>query len=186
MPLLLLFIVFHTDSYIQLSIPLKLQGLIYLLVFISTFLMPVFASFLLVKNGIVKSVQMETKEERRLPFLITATFYFLTFYLLRQVRISSLIYFLFLGASLTLMITLFINFRFKISAHMVGIGGVIGALIGMSIRLYIDYRMLIMLLLLVAGLIGSARIVLKAHDPAQIYAGFMVGVLSELSLFLLL
>lgn len=186
MPLLLLFIVFNTDSYIQLSIPLKLQALIYLLVFISTFLMPVFAAILLVRNGIVKSVQMETKEERRLPFLITATFYFLTFYLLRQVRIPSLIYFLFLGASLTIMITMSINFRYKISAHMVGIGGVVGALIGISIRLFIDYRLLIMLLLFIAGLVGSSRIVLKAHSPAQIYSGFIVGVVSELGLFLLL
>ena len=133
----------------------------------------------------ISSLSMETKEERRIPFLITSIFYFLTFYLLRQVHISSLVYLLFLGATLTLLVTMLINLKWKISAHMVGIGGVIGALTGISLRLYTDYRLLLIALLLVAGMVGTSRMLMKAHNPAQIYAGFLVGVLSQITLFLI-
>ncbi len=186
MPILLLFIVFNTDSYIQLATPRTLQLTIYGLVAITTLVLPTFSSLLLVKNGIISSLQMPTKEERRIPFLITCSFYLFTFYLLKQAGISSLIYILFLGASLTLLLTLLINLRWKISAHMVGIGGVIGALIGISMRLSIDYRLLILFLLLLSGTIGSARLLLKAHEPSHIYVGFVVGLVSQLALFLVL
>lgn len=186
MPLLLLIIVFNTDSYIQLATPFKLQMLIYSLVFVTTVAIPAFTSLLLVKNGLISGLQMETKEERRIPLLITCSLYFLTFYILKQVHISALVYVLFLGASLALVLTQFINLRWKISAHMIGIGGVIGALIGISMRLYIDYRFLILFLLLLAGIAGTSRLLLNAHAPSQIYVGFFVGLISQLALFLLL
>ena len=129
---------------------------------------------------------METKEERRIPYLITALFFFLTFYLLRQVRLPSLIPLLLLGASLAMTITMLVNLRWKISAHMVGIGGVLGAIIGLSLRLFIDYRLLILGLILIAGIIGASRMILNAHNPGEIYAGFVVGISSQLLLFLLL
>ncbi len=186
MPSFLLAIVFNSDSYIQLATPLKLQSAIYGLVFIATFLLPLFCSLLLVKLGFIASLSMETKEERRFPFLICSILYFLTFYLLKQVHVASLIYLLLLGATLALLLTMLINLNWKISAHMVGIGGVIGAIIGISLRLYIDYRLLLICLVLLAGIVGTARLLMKAHNPAQIYMGFTVGVLSQLALFLLL
>ena len=186
MPSYLLFIVFHTDSYIQLATPQKLQTVIHALVFVTTFLIPSFCAYLMLRFGLIKSLSMETKEERRAPFLITGILYFFTFYLLRQVHIPSLIYLLFLGATMALLITMLINLNWKISAHMVGIGGVIGALIGISMRLFIDYRLLLLSLLVLAGIIGTSRMLMKAHEPAQIYIGFGVGILSQLTLFLLI
>jgi len=93
---------------------------------------------------------------------------------------------LLLGATFALVLTMLINLKWKISAHMVGIGGVIGAIIGLSMRLFVDYRLIIMILIIVAGLIGSSRMLLNAHSPAQIYFGFGVGISSQLLLFLLL
>ena len=186
MPGLLLFIVFNTDSYIQLATPVKQQNIIYALVVVTTLLIPVFVSFLLLRNGWISSFQMETAQERRFPYLITCTCYFFTFYFLKQQRISSLIYLLFLGATLALLLTILINLRWKISAHMVGIGGVIGALMGISVRLGLDYRMLLLTLIFISGITGTARMLMKAHSPAQIYSGFLVGVFSQLILFLII
>lgn len=186
MPSLLLFIVFNTDSYIQLATPVQQQNIIYALVFFTTLLIPVFVSFWLLRNGWINSLHLETAQERRFPYLITGTCYFFTFYFLRQQHISSLIYLLFFGATLALSFTFLINLRWKISAHMVGIGGVIGALMGISIRLGIDYRMLLLLLIFFSGISGAARMLMKAHSPAQIYSGFLVGVFSQLILFLII
>ena len=186
MPGFLLIIVFNSDTYIQLATPVKQQNIIYALVFVTTLIIPVFVSFLLLKNGWINSLHLETARERRFPYLITGTCYFFTFYFLKQQHISALIYLLFLGATLALLITLLINMRWKISAHMVGIGGVIGALMGISLRLGLDYRMLLLTLIFLSGVIGTARMLMKAHTPAQIYSGFFVGVFSQLMLFLIL
>ena len=183
MPTLLLFIVFSSDTYITLSIPAAVQKTIYALVLVTTVLIPVSTSFYLYRKGVLKTMQMESIEERKIPYIITSLFYFFTYYLLRKVHVSSVLSVLFLGATVALVSTMIINLKWKISAHMVGIGGVIGALIGISLRLFIDFRILIIVFLLLAGVIGIARMLLKAHNPSQIYIGFLVGCASQLLLF---
>lgn len=184
MPSYLLWIVFHTDTYLQLALPQKLQYIIYGLVVITTVLIPVSFSIILLRGGYIKSLHLDTKEERRLPYLLTCIFYFATFYLLKQAQIPSLVTLLFLGATLALLASILINMKWKISAHMVGIGGVIGALAGLSLRLFLNYQVLLLALIILAGIIGTSRMLLKAHSPAQIYSGFCLGLLSQIGFFI--
>jgi membrane-associated phospholipid phosphatase len=65
---------------------------------------------------------------------------------------------------------------------MIGIGGLIGSLAGLTILLGIDYRTLIIVGLITAGCIGSSRLILGAHAPYQVYWGFLIGFLSEFCL----
>jgi hypothetical protein len=61
---------------------------------------------------------------------------------------------------------------------MVGIGGLTG-LIGFLIwSLRVDLQFLLMLAIVSAGLIGFARLQMKVHDQAQVYSGFLAGLLS--------
>ena len=39
---------------------------------------------------------------------------------------------------------------------------------------------LLMLVALVAGLVGSARLWLRAHEPAEVYGGYLVGFGAQL------
>ena len=75
--------------------------------------------------------------------------------------------------------SLIINIRWKISAHMIGIGGLTGALLCISILLEVYITPYLVYALLIAGLIGSSRLILKAHTPLQIYVGFAVGVICQ-------
>lgn len=186
MPLYLLALLFNGDSYLQLTTPQRIQNILYLLVGLTTVLLPVSTSYMLLKSGHIHSLHMHSAQERRIPYLLTCLFYFFTYYLLRKVQVSALIYLVFLGASLALLITLLINLRWKISAHMVGIGGLLGALAGLTYRLALEYQLVLLILILVAGTIGTARMLLEAHSPAQLYSGFFVGVISQLALYLLI
>ena len=67
---------------------------------------------------------------------------------------------------------------------MIGIGGIVGAILGLSFRLMIDLSLIISLLILCAGAVGYARLSLEAHNPAQVYAGFFLGLISELILLM--
>ena len=67
---------------------------------------------------------------------------------------------------------------------MIGIGGMTGALIGISLSLHVDLQALILLFVFLSGLAGYARLKLKAHTQTQIYSGFVCGLLVMLILFL--
>ncbi|MCK4288907.1 MAG: hypothetical protein KAW86_06865, partial [Bacteroidales bacterium] len=90
------------------------------------------------------------------------------------------------GATFLLIITLIINFFWKISIHMIGIGGMLGTLIGLSFLWMIDIPFLIILLILCSGITGFARLKLNAHNPAQVYTGFVIGTSFMLLLFLVI
>ncbi|MFM9027863.1 MAG: hypothetical protein ACKOQ6_07685, partial [Bacteroidota bacterium] len=75
--------------------------------------------------------------------------------------------------------SLLINYFWKISIHMVGIGGALGLMFAVNSIIIIDLSMAIVLTTLVTGLLGTARLSLGAHDSWQVYAGFFTGFLSE-------
>lgn len=85
------------------------------------------------------------------------------------------IIFLMGGATVALLVTMLVTLRWKISAHATGMGGLIGGTM-IVMRLYQllpSYEL--MLLIVLAGMLGSARLYLKAHTPAQVYVGFLNG-----------
>jgi membrane-associated phospholipid phosphatase len=73
----------------------------------------------------------------------------------------------------------FVNFRWKISIHMVGIGGITGMLLGLSSLFLLDLRVPIIISILIAGILGSARLRMGAHQPSQVYVGYLVGIFCE-------
>ncbi len=152
----------------------------YLITFGFTFLLPVVNCYILLRNGNIKSMRMETKEERRLPLVITSLFYFSEYYLLNlNESIPDVLKLLMLGATLCVIATFIVNMFWKISAHMMGIGGLAGAMIGLSIGSRSGINMVLISVLLMAGIIGFARLALKEHKPEQVYAGFLFGMFCE-------
>ena len=84
-----------------------------------------------------------------------------------------------IGATCIVGVALVITSRWKISIHMLGIGGVIGAIIGISQRFQFDHSILLIALILFAGLIGYSRLKTNSHNFRQVYAGFIVGIAVE-------
>jgi membrane-associated phospholipid phosphatase len=68
---------------------------------------------------------------------------------------------------------------------MIGIGGLIGALLAISFFMQMPVFTALSVCLIVAGCVGFARLQLNAHTPNQVYAGFVFGCLVQFSLFFL-
>lgn len=185
-PTYTLLIIFNINVYFSMIIPQLAKLQILGMVFLITFIFPLFMMILFQRIGIIKSLYMKTKEERTLPYLMTIIFYYLASYLLKQLQISPIFYYFILGATFLIIITLIINFFWKISIHMIGIGGMLGTLMGLSFLWMIDIPFLIILLVLCSGVTGFARLKLNAHNPAQIYSGFLLGTSFMLFLFLVI
>ena len=180
MPVIGLFIIFNTDSYINYAIPKELKEAVIILVGTSTFIIPLLISLLLLNRKLIDSLEMETQKERVIPYAFTIIFYVFTLYMLNKASIPPIIFNFVIGATLSVIIAFVVNIKWKISAHMIGIGGLVGALICISIMLEIYITPFIILALLIAGLVGSSRLILKAHTQSQIYAGFFVGIICQI------
>lgn len=132
------------------------------------------------KFEIIGNLSMDKKEERRLPVLITGVLFAMNYYILKKLPLPD-IYFSFLLASLvTLLFCLAVTYRWKISMHMAGLGGLWGALLVVSFSWQINLSYLLILFIMIAGATGTARIFLNAHSPAQVYAGFAAGVIPQI------
>jgi len=180
MPVIGLLIIFNTNSYINYAIPIDLKKAIVILIATSTFIIPLLISLLLLNRKIIKSLEMETTKERIIPYAFTIVFYVFTVYMLKQAPIPPVIFNFIIGATFSVIMAFIINIKWKISAHMIGIGGLFGALLSISMVLEVYVTPYIILSLIVAGLVGSARMILKSHNQAQIYAGFMLGLICQI------
>ena len=72
----------------------------------------------------------------------------------------------------------------KISTHTAAIGGIAGALVAFSGKFSYNPVWWLCLVILVAGLVGTARMILRQHTLAQVVAGFAVGFVSAFYLIM--
>ena len=91
-----------------------------------------------------------------------------------------------LASAVTVFLTLVVSIWWKISIHMIGIGGLLGAVAALSIKFVADQQLIIMGLVLIAGLIAYSRLFLNAHNPSQVYSGLGLGIASMLTLIMIL
>lgn len=164
-------------------------------VFLSTFFIPAFSVAMLRFLGLIESIEMKTKEERIGPYIITGVFYL---WMLRNFwgnsNVPAVFTSLMLGTVIALFIAFFFNIFTKISAHAVGMGGLTAtAAIAMLLFRYDTFVInstilgtfemslitLLMLFIFFAGLVGTARLILTAHVPRQVYSGYIVGFCSQ-------
>lgn len=179
---LLLFFGIHNTVYDYMT-AFETKWRISLIVFVFSFLFPVINILILYKLKRIPSLTLSRQSDRTFPYVMTAVFYFGLFYLMLDVNIWNVIKLSVAGAGLTILLTAIINLKYKISAHMVGIGGLLGVLISISYLIRFDMTPFYMAVVVLAGLLGFARLVLEEHRPSQIYSGFLLGLLVQTGLF---
>ena len=83
------------------------------------------------------------------------------------------------GSALTVVVMALINLKWKISAHMAGIGGLIALIFQIHVQdlSAFDLFWTMCLIIILAGVLGSARLALRRHDMLQVLAGVVVGFL---------
>ena len=183
LPSVSIFILFAIPSYVSFSVSSQAQRLILIIVFINTCVAPVLSILFLKKIGVINSVLLDERADRYYPVLVSILFYLFTYYLFMQANLPSLLSYFILGATILVLIGFVVTFYWKISMHMLSIGGFTGFLIAVSLLLKYDIPGLIISTILVSGLLGVARIKVNAHNPPQVYAGYITGVVVMLLLF---
>lgn len=166
-------------SYMSL-LPLAYKLPMLLTVYISTILMPSLLIHLYRRFQGWTSKELGRKERRIVPYLISILCYFGCFFLMEYRNTPRVISIILVAALVIQMVCALINVWWKISTHTAGIGGLAGGLVVYSIAFSFNPIWWLAFVILLAGMVGTARMILRQHTLAQVVAGFLVGVVCAL------
>jgi membrane-associated phospholipid phosphatase len=173
MPTIGIFLIFYSGTYLS-YIPQEGKNLILSIVFTGTFIVPLCFVPLYLYLKIIRNVEIEERSQRIIPYIITLVAFLCTFYLIRRIPIPFINSYI-LAICLSLFVNTLILLKWKISTHLIGAGGIVSLIIGLIFRMNADIVLLLILSILLSGILGYSRLVLKAHAPKEIYLGFFVG-----------
>ena len=171
--------------------PLRAQMLWGIITFIFTFLCPVIWLVMMKRLELISDFKMENSKDRIIPYIAVATFYMWMFKLFKPTTeftpySNQLISLMMLGASVSIFIGFFINIFRKISIHSIGAGAFIGLVLCMMRLSDFDLKLIFVFVVLIAGLIGTARLVLTDSKPEEIWAGYITGFIGQFFSFILI
>lgn len=162
------------------------------LVFITTFLMPFFlislAIFLRKKNVAYEDLTMKDKKGRSIPFLFTGGYYAgLAWMVLNNLKLTPFVGVVISCIAGMVLVLALISMFWKISAHATGLGGLLSLLV-VTGMIFPGNELFwpVIVAVLVAGLVLSARLYLKAHSAVQVLAGAALGLLTGVPVYFLL
>ena len=176
MPSVGIFMLMYTDSYLS-YIPEQARNLIILLTAIGTLILPLLSIPIFLLQGKINSLQLHDRKERIYPMVLTSIFYLLTFLLFQRSPVFKFLHAFILGAFLSVLTGTIVSLKWKISAHMIGLGGLTGLVVMASIKLNINLFYSLIGILIATGLTGTSRLYLEAHTPTQVYTGYITGFL---------
>ena len=202
-----LFIIGYVLTFLMMTNPYifgfssdKAQGLVIISIVTISVMFPMVAIFMMKALGLISTMEMADKKERIGPLIVTGLFYMWLYVNVRNNdNIPGALSFFILGSTISVFFALMINSFSKISLHTIAAGGMATGMLfiifnfsygftdipmpGLSIQFRTSDRLMYILILIAAGMVGMARLYLKAHKEDEIYGGYIVGVLAQMIAF---
>ena len=166
-------------SYLSL-LPLGYKLSVLAVVYLCTVLLPTFLIRVYRRYQGWSRIELGTKERRMIPYVIAILCYFLCYYLMNLLHIPHFMSSIIVAALGIQVVCAIINLWWKVSTHTAAIGGVAGALLGFSVMFMFNPTWWFCLVILLAGMVGTARMVLRQPSLQQVVAGFLIGLVIAL------
>ncbi len=184
MPTLLFTILFYFAPIVISPISESSINRVLLILIITTFFLPLLSVSTLIYSAgkwheTLTNLTMHERKTRILPFFFTTIFYGITTYMfMAKIKENNIFVIILMAITLIVLTVSLITLFTKISAHSAAASGMIGFLLAIAFK-YSQHGLLFPLVgvLLLAGLVMSARLYLNAHSPVEILLGCMVGFL---------
>lgn len=168
------FILLFTSGFYNSMLTTDAIRFILLVIFFSTATLPMLAVAILALNSKFDFL-MPNSRDRIIPLMFTSVFYYIGFMLLGRVHFLP-VFKLFMIASVLLIVALLlISFKWNISIHMAAIGAITATFFALSFRGGVNPIIAVVIVVIVSGLVGTARLVLNKNDLPQVAAGYILG-----------
>src|SRR5450432_3871723 len=158
----------------------RIKNLRMLSVLLFSVFFPGLSLFLAWRLKLVKSLSLETRNDRLIGFIVTMFFYFWASYVFRNLPdtppvAAHFVLGTFLAVCGAWMCTIF----YKVSLHAVAMGGLICFFILFGHDDPYVSGLYLVMPILIAGIVCSARLILGAHNRFEMITGFLVGILAQ-------
>ena len=169
-------IALFTFSYLGL-LPWGFKLLVLGMVYLFTILMPTLIIHLYRRCQGWTLIELGAKERRMVPYAVSIFCYFACYYLMAMLHIPSFMARILMAALLIQIVCAIVNVWWKISTHTAAIGGVTGALMAFAFLFAFNPTWWLCFTVLVSGMVGSSRIILRQHTLSQVTVGYITGLL---------
>lgn len=172
--------------------------LLVITVFFLTVFFPLISTFMMKFLGLIKSIKMEDRKERIGPLVVSGIFYLWLFVNIKgNPGIPTSFSFFVLGATISLFTALMFNSFTRVSLHAIGMGGLLMGLIlikytfsystflfeFMDKNYIVNTNLVLYIIILATGAVGTSRLLLNAHEPRQVYWGYLIGMIAQMIAF---
>ena len=182
MPIIVFYIGINNVDYFYLIFH-NYSNTLYIIILTFTIVLPLISSILFVKSGRVESLEMRKRKERRGPLFISILIMVIGFPLFYSIaKLSSHLSAIYISSIILLFFSFLITIRWKISLHMLGVGGATGTFIALN-YIFGGIYYFVVLFFFLSGLLAFSRLDQKAHNESQVYVGFVLGCVFQ-SLFI--
>lgn len=154
-------------------------GKMLLPIILNTLFFPLVAVGLIKGLGFIKSIKMEDPKDRIIPLIAIMIFYFWAYHVFKNIDSPLILRTLLLGSFWGIIGLFMINIFFKISMHTAAAGSVLGIMMVMVFTNPVNMTLPFFVALFIAGIIGTARLILNAHKTGEIWLGYILGVLVQ-------
>ena len=175
----LAFLILFLFSYLRIM-PIQYKLIVLGVVYCFTILMPTLTIFLFRKINGFSPEDLGERKRRFMPFLLTITSYVFCLVMMHRLNIPWYMTGIILAALIMMVICIVVNLKWKLSEHMAGVGAIVGGLVSFSALFAYNPVWWLCLFILIAGVLGTARIILQHHTLGEVLVGFAVGLICSL------
>lgn len=175
----LAFVILFIFSYLRIM-PLQYKLIVLGVVYCFTILMPTLTIFIFRKINGFSPKDLVERKRRYVPFILTIASYVFCLLMMHRLNIPWYMTGIILAALVMMIICVIVNLKWKLSEHMAGAGAVVGGLVAFSALFGYNPIGWLCLFILVAGVLGTARIILQHHTLGEVLGGFTVGLICSL------
>lgn len=121
---------------------------------------------------------MRRRHNRIVPYLIFIFCYIVYLHMMREAHMPYLLLSVLIVALCIQVVCTVLSFFWKVSVHSAGAGAIMGALAAYGEMFHFNPLAWISIAVVVAGLVGTSRMILRQHSLSQILIGTLIGIFS--------
>jgi len=149
-------------------------------IFVNLTFLPAITVFLCWRLKFINSIYMDTQKERFIPLAASMIFYFWGWYVLRMnTSVPEMFREFLLGSFITIIGGWLANIAFKVSLHALAIGGLFCFMLLLMFNAEGGSAKYFAVGTALAGVVCSSRLIVSSHRPFEVYAGFLIGAISQ-------
>jgi small basic protein len=135
--------------------------------------------------GFINTIYLKTQKDRIIPYISSMIFYFWMWYVSKNLGFPKESVMFSLAVFITTCLGVFFNTYFKVSMHALSMGVVASLLFILSFNSSTNFGPYLSIVLLIAGLVCTARLINSDHKPFEVYAGLLMGCVAQLIAWML-